>query len=356
MLEFEDILYSKAGGVATIAINRPDKMNSVTGDTLQEIEAAFEDAGADPAVAGGRLTGVGEEGVLHRRRCHLAKSGERWGEPARPPLHRRTRPWCDARSRSSRASTATPSAAGTIFAYFCDFHDLGRSCRLRAKRAALSPIPPGGPVVNYLTRIVGHKRAREMWMLGRRYPAAQMLDWGLVNAVVPMAELDANRARWCDELLAVSPTCLKVYKASFIEEFEDLLGQGDFLKRWLVGQEFWETEQKEGTTAFMEKAKADFSRFPDGSEGASEPSRGGDGVAGETRCLPTQFMSEREPAGAAPSRGSSPLVDSRTVAWGRIIAACSHLCLRPGILRLSYRKHANSKAKRVVGPGRSAKA
>ena len=115
--------------------------------------------------------------------------------------------------------------------------------------------------MNYLTRIVGHKRAREMWMLGRRYSAQHMMDWGLVNAVVPMSELDQEVSRWCEELLNVSPTCLKVYKASFVEEFEDLLGQGDFLRRWMVPQEFWEAEQKEGISAFKEKRKADFSRF-----------------------------------------------------------------------------------------------
>jgi 2-ketocyclohexanecarboxyl-CoA hydrolase len=115
--------------------------------------------------------------------------------------------------------------------------------------------------VNYVARIIGHKRARELWMLGRRYSAQQMLDWGLVNAVVPMADLDSEVNKWCDELLSVSPTCLKIYKASFVEEFQDLLGQADFLRRWLVPQEFWDTEQREGTTAFLEKRRADYSRF-----------------------------------------------------------------------------------------------
>ena len=98
-------------------------------------------------------------------------------------------------------------------------------------------------------------------MLGRRYTAREMMEWGLVNSVVPMAELDAEVKRWCDELLAVSPTCLKVYKASFVEEFEDLLGQTDFLRRWIVPDEFWETEQKEGTNSFLEKRRPDYSRF-----------------------------------------------------------------------------------------------
>ena len=115
--------------------------------------------------------------------------------------------------------------------------------------------------MNYLTRIIGHKRAREMWMLGRRYTAQQMYQWGLVNAVVPMAELDQETAKWCDELLAVSPTCLKVYKASFIEEFQDLMGQSDLLRRLLIPPDFWQGEQKEGTSAFLEKRRPDYSRF-----------------------------------------------------------------------------------------------
>ncbi len=100
-----------------------------------------------------------------------------------------------------------------------------------------------------------------MWMLGRRYTAAQMLDWGLVNAVVPKERLDAEVAKWCDELLAVSPTCLKVYKATFVQEFDDLMGQADLLRRWIVPEDYAETEQKEGTTAFLEKRRPDYSRF-----------------------------------------------------------------------------------------------
>ena len=115
--------------------------------------------------------------------------------------------------------------------------------------------------MNYPVRVVGHKRAREMWMLGRRYTAAQMLDWGLVNSVVPKEQLDEEVNRWCQELLAVSPTCLKVYKASFIQEFDDLIGQTDLLRRWMVPDDYAETEQKEGTSAFLDKRRPDYSRF-----------------------------------------------------------------------------------------------
>jgi 2-ketocyclohexanecarboxyl-CoA hydrolase len=100
-----------------------------------------------------------------------------------------------------------------------------------------------------------------MWMLARKYTAQQALAMGLVNAVVPMAELDAEVDRWCAELLALSPTCLRILKASFVDECASLFGQGDQLRRYLTGPEFWAEEQQEGARAFLEKRPADFSRF-----------------------------------------------------------------------------------------------
>ncbi|MCQ6463528.1 enoyl-CoA hydratase-related protein, partial [Vibrio parahaemolyticus] len=75
--------------------------------------------------------------------------------------------------------------------------------------------PAGGYIVSHSANVLGHKRARELWMLARRYTAKQALEWGLVNSVVPMAELDAEVKKYCDELLALSPTCLKILKRSF---------------------------------------------------------------------------------------------------------------------------------------------
>jgi len=84
---------------------------------------------------------------------------------------------------------------------------------------------------------------------------------GLVNAVVPLAKLDEEVDKWCGELLALSPTCLRILKASFVEEFSYLSGQGDQLRRYLTNREFWEEEQQEGARAFLEKRPADFSKF-----------------------------------------------------------------------------------------------
>jgi 2-ketocyclohexanecarboxyl-CoA hydrolase len=259
MSDYDDILYVKAEGVARITINRPDKLNAVTTVTLQEIESALEDAGKDPAVSVVVLTGAGEKAFCVGADVSWQKAGKmgRAGVTSYAPIYTTL-------SRCPKPVIARVNGfaigGGHHFAYFCDFTIAAEHAVFGQSEPRVA-YPACGPTVSYLTRIIGHKRAREMWMLGRRYSAKQMMEWGLVNAVVPMAELDAEVARWCDELLAVSPTCLKIYKASFVEEFDDLLGQGDHLRRWLVTPEFWETEQKEGTSAFLEKRRPDYRRF-----------------------------------------------------------------------------------------------
>jgi 2-ketocyclohexanecarboxyl-CoA hydrolase len=256
---FDDILYELKDGVATLTINRPEKLNAVTAHTLQELDQAFEMASGDPAVGVVVLTGAGHKSFCAGADVSWQKAGK-MGRGAPAPY---TPPYLMI-SRCTKPVIARVNGyaigGGHHFAYFCDF-TIAADHAVFGQSEPKVAYPACGPVVNYLTRIIGHKRAREMWMLGRRYSAQQMLEWGLVNAVVPKEQLDAEVAKWCQELLAVSPTCLKVYKASFVAEFEDLLGQADFQRRWLITPDFWAGEQKEGTSAFIEKRRPDYSRF-----------------------------------------------------------------------------------------------
>lgn len=256
---YQDILYSVIGGVCTITINRPQKLNSVTAETLRELEMAFDAAGNDPEVGVVVFTGAGDKAFCAGADVSWQKEGKMGrGGPAQysPPYLMI--------SRCSKPVIARVNGfaigGGHHFAYFCDFTIAAEHAVFGQSEPRVA-YPASGPTVNYLSRIIGHKRAREIWMLGRRYSAQKMLEWGLVNAVVPLSGLDEEVAKWCDELLAVSPTCLKVYKASFVEEFQDLMGQGDLLRRLLVPSNFRETEQREGTSAFLEKRRPDYSRF-----------------------------------------------------------------------------------------------
>jgi naphthoate synthase/2-ketocyclohexanecarboxyl-CoA hydrolase len=111
-----------------------------------------------------------------------------------------------------------------------------------------------------LTKVVGAKKAREMWMLCRRYTAAQALDMGLVNEVVPRADLEAAVDRWCEEMLALSPGCLEILKATFDQEMDGYSEMGAISSQ-MYPHWFDMPEGKEGGFAFMEKRKPTFWRL-----------------------------------------------------------------------------------------------
>lgn len=257
--KFQEITYGYDDQVATITINRPEKMNSVTPIGLREIEQALAKAERDRRVGVIVLTGTGDKAFCAGADVNKQKSGEMGHTDARVFT-----PMYQALSYCTKPVIARVNGVaiggGNHFAYFCDFTIAAEHAVFGQSEPRVA-YPTSGPVVSYLARIIGQKRAREMWMLGRKYSAAEMLEWGLVNSVVPMADLDTEVRRWCDELLAVAPTCLKVYKATFVQEYQDILGQADTLRRWMVPENYRETEQEEGIRAFKEKRKPDFSAF-----------------------------------------------------------------------------------------------
>lgn len=256
MPDYEDLLYRTDNGVATITINRPSRLNAFTGHTLEELRDAFEHAAGDHAVGVVVLTGAGERafsaggdvnweasGGLKGHNWHL---GRQIIEHPKPVIAR---------------VSGYAVGGGNHLAYSCDF-TIAAEHSVFGQNGPRVGSPAGGYAVSHAAGILGHKRAREMWMLCRRYTARQMLDWGLVNAVVPQAELDAEVRRWCDELLALSPTCLTTVKTSFRLHAQHYLDTNvaDVVER--VQPHYFETgEQLEGANAFLEKRKPDFSRW-----------------------------------------------------------------------------------------------
>ena len=256
LTQYSDILYDVADGVATIAINRPKRMNAFTGHTLDELKNAFERAAGDHAVGVVVLTGVGERafcaggdmeweagGGLKGLDFHL---GRQVVEHPKPVI-----------ARVSGYSVG----GGNHLAYCCDL-TIAAEHSIFGQNGPRVGSPAGGYVVAHAASVIGHKRAREMWMLCRRYTAKQALEWGLINAVVPQAELDAEVRRWCDELLALSPTCLRTVKTSFRLHMEPYIDTNvsDVVEQ--VSPNYFETgEQQEGAQAFLEKRKPDFSKW-----------------------------------------------------------------------------------------------
>jgi len=252
-MSFQDVVVTTEGAVRTIRINRPAKLNAIRGQTIEELEQAFRSAGTDASVGVIVLTGEGE-------RAFCAGGDVEWERDG----GLESLDWqlgnliLDCPKPVIARVNGYAIAGGNHLAYCCDL-TIASEHSIFGQNGARVASPAGGYPVAHLAGIIGHKRAREVWMLCRRYTAAQMLEWGLVNAVVPKDTLDAEVARWCDELLQMSPTALKTIKRSF-GRIVDRTGIKEVVEE--VAPAFFETgEQKEGATAFLEKRKPDFSSW-----------------------------------------------------------------------------------------------
>jgi len=260
-LDFQEILYEKKshaeleGGVARVSINKPDKFNTLTLSTVDEMFRAFYDANHDTSIGAIVVAGVGR---------HFGAGGnvqwEQWGLREafynRYPHNRLIR-----LSRKPVIAQVQGYCLGghNHMAYCCDFTIAADDAKFGQAGPRVSS-PADGFFVPYLVKVVGAKKAREMWMLCRRYPAEQALEMGLVNAVVPRDQLEAEVDRWCEELLAVSPGCLEVLKAAFDQEMDGYAELG-VISSQLYPDWFDMPEGKEGGAAFSQKRPPRFWRL-----------------------------------------------------------------------------------------------
>ena len=255
---FVEIAYQKkthlpsGGGVARITLNKPDKMNTLTLATVDEMFRAFYDANHDPMVgviivaASGKHFGAG--GDVEWERWGLREAfynrypHNRLMRMSRKPIIAQVQGYC--------------LAGHNHMAYCCDFTIAADNAVFGQAGPRVSS-PADGFFVPYLSKVVGAKKAREMWMLCRKYPAAQALEMGLVNCVVPLEQLEAEVDQWCAEMLALSPGCLEVLKAAFDQEMD---GYRDpcITSAGMYPDWFDMPEGKEGGAAFMAKRKPEF--------------------------------------------------------------------------------------------------
>ncbi len=262
--DFKEILYEKnhrVQGAAWITINRPQVMNAFTGDTLAEIKQAVEDANADESIGVIVITGAGEKAFCAggdvKWLADVQKEGS-WGSPDFDP-------------HSGIEDVLKPVIArvnghavggGNHLAYFCDLTIASENATFRQVGPRVGS-PAAGHWVGFLTWVVGHKKAREMWMLCRPYSAQEALEMGLVNVVVPLDKLDEEVDKWCEELMNRSPSCLKILKATFRSVY-DPLRRGS--RRDWVGDfapDFFQTgEADEGKNAFLERREPDYRKYP----------------------------------------------------------------------------------------------
>lgn len=259
--QLEDVSYEVDNGLAWITINRPERYNAFRGRTVDELIRCFKAAWADKAVGVVALTGAGEKafcaGGDQKQRNETGDYGPtESGLFEVETLHRIIR---DIPKPVIAAVNGVAIGGGHVIHVICDLTIAAESARFGQAGPRVGSFDAGFGSA-YLARIIGEKRAREIWYCCRQYSAAEMKDWGLVNAVVPFAELRNEVRRWADDMLDKSPTALKVLKHSFNADSESIAGIGVMAFDSL--DLFIETEEaREGVTAFNEKRPADFSKY-----------------------------------------------------------------------------------------------
>ena len=259
--DLQDVLYEVDQGLAWVTINRADRFNSFRGRTIDELIFCFKTAWADSSVGVIALTGAGEKafcaGGDQKQRMQTGDYGPtESGLFEVETFHRLIR---EVPKPVIAAVNGVAIGGGHVLHVLCDITIAADHARFGQAGPRVGSFDAGFGSA-YLARIIGDKRAREVWFLCRQYDAATMERWGLVNKVVPMADLKSEVRQWADEMLQMSPTALTVLKHSFNADSDSIAGIGaiSFYSLNL----FVETDEaKEGLAAFNEKRKPDFSRF-----------------------------------------------------------------------------------------------
>jgi 2-ketocyclohexanecarboxyl-CoA hydrolase len=261
MDELTDVLYEVDRGLATITINRPERMNAFRARTVDELIDCFKRAWASAEVGVICLTGAGERafctGGDQKQRAESGDYGpSESGLFEVEYLHRLVR---DVPKPVIAAVNGYAIGGGHVLHLLCDLTIAAESAQFGQTGPRVGSFDAGFGT-GYLARVVGEKRAREIWFLCRRYDAATAERWGLVNRVVPPGELAAEARRFADEILALSPTALRFLKQSFNADTEHLAGIGQLAFSGL-GLFVDSDEAEEGVRAFSEKRSPDFARF-----------------------------------------------------------------------------------------------
>ncbi|MDA7597770.1 1,4-dihydroxy-2-naphthoyl-CoA synthase [Verrucomicrobiales bacterium] len=262
--KFEDIRYEKSedGAIAKITINRPEVRNAFRPQTVREMLVAFDLAHEDAEVGVVILTGEGDlafcSGGDQKVRGHAGYVGED-GVPRLNILD------VQKKIRTIPKPVVAMVAGfaiggGHVLHIVCDLTIAADNARFGQTGPKVGSFD-GGLGSSYLARIVGQKKAREIWYLCRQYDAQQALDMGLVNTVVPLDQLEAETVQWSREMLEHSPIALRCLKTALNADCDGQMGLLDLAGNATMLY-YMSEEAKEGKNAFVEKRKPDFTKFP----------------------------------------------------------------------------------------------
>jgi len=256
MQSFEDILYSEKDGVATITINRPEKYNAFRGKTCDELIQALHLAGWNSKIGVIVLTGVGAKAFCSGGDQSAQEGGYDGRGMIGLPLEELHSLIREVPKPVIARVNGYAIGGGNVLVTCCDLAIASENAIFGQVGPRVGSVDPGFGTA-YLSRVIGEKRAREIWYLCRKYSAKQALEWGLINAVVPAEELDEEVNKWCQEIIALSPTAISIAKRSFNADSDSIKGIGSLGMQAL--KLFYESdESKEGVKAFLEKRKPNF--------------------------------------------------------------------------------------------------
>jgi naphthoate synthase len=262
-VEYEDIRYEHSGtGIARVMIDRPEVHNAFRPETIKELIDAFGRIRDEPSIGCVLLTGAGDKAFCSGGDQRYKDRGGYVGGDGLARLN-----VLDLQ-RQIR-SLPIPVIAlvngyaiggGQVLQVVCDL-------AIASDNAIFGQVGPqvgsfdAGFGVGLLARLVGDRKAKEIWFLCRRYDATQALEMGLVNHVVPLADLGAEGVQWADEILAMSPTAIRFLKSAFLVATDGLAGMQEFAGN-ATGLYYTTDEAHEGSRAFLEKRRPDFSSYP----------------------------------------------------------------------------------------------
>ncbi len=260
--EFKEILYQYYDGIAKISINRPEVHNAFTPLTVMEMSEAMELSRQDPRIGVIILTGAGDQAFCSGGDQRVRGVGGYVGTDQVPRLNvldlQRQIRSCPKPVIAMVAGWAI--GGGHVLHVVCDLTIAADNARFGQTGPKVGSFD-GGFGASYLARIVGQKKAREIWYLCDQYTAEEAREMGLVNKVVPLKELEATTIEWCRKILDKSPLAIRLLKASFNAELDGQAGIQELAGNATLLY-YLSEEAQEGKQAFLEKRQPDFSKFP----------------------------------------------------------------------------------------------
>ncbi|HMO47793.1 MAG TPA: enoyl-CoA hydratase-related protein [Rubrivivax sp.] len=261
-MTYKDILYEVRDGVVRITLNRPEVYNAFRNQTLEELIDALRRADEEKSANVMVLAGAGDKAFctggdqkIHQNETGLYGPRGTVGMP----IEEMQTALRDLRKVSIARVQGFAIGGGNVFATLCDITLASEKATFGQVGPKVGSADPGWGTA-YLARIVGEKKAREIWFTCQRYSAQEAKEMGLVNKVVPHDQLDAEVDKWCAMINEMSPTALTIAKRSFNADTETI--RGISFQGIQTVKHFYQTdESKEGVNAFNERRKADFKKF-----------------------------------------------------------------------------------------------